>query len=45
MVLVRVGVGLTRKKHRSGHGSTCFASGQKNRVQIKLENFDLFYHI
>ena len=28
--MVRVRVGLTRKKHRSGHGSTSFCFGSKN---------------
>ena len=32
---VRGQVKLTRKKHGSGHESTCFALGQKNRVRVR----------
>ena len=32
--MVRVRVGLTRKKHGSGHGSTRFCFRSKNRVQV-----------
>jgi len=46
-------VGLTRKKHRLGHGSTRFCFGQKIELgqvffrlgRVRLENFDLFCHV